>query len=311
MLGRKNKQLPASESSRVRRSPGAGGPAIGSTFSYYTSRPTDAPRSRRPEAARPQSETTATPRATSWRLGMRLPLWLLMLVVIVCAVKLLVLGTDPKVIILGKTPIATTYVRPGSTYEAAAQKLLSSSITNRTKLTANLDGTASSLQAQFPELQTVSLTVPLAGNRPIVYVEVAQPSVILRSNSGNYALNASGLVLAKVTTIPSGIPVAVDQSNGMPHPGKRYLPGSTIGFIRTVAYQFSAAHVQIATFVLPANAPYELDVRLEGKPYVVRFSLVSDALTQSGAAIGTIGQLGAATPANYVDVRVPGRVYYK
>jgi hypothetical protein len=212
---------------------------------------------------------------------------------------------------LGQSNISGSYSKPAATYQTAAQKLLASSITSHTKITVNLDGTAAALQQQFPELQAVSITLPLIGNRPIVYAQVAQPSVIVQSAHGNYALNSAGLVLSQVNTLPNGVPLLVDQSGAVLQPGRQYLPGSTILFIKTVAYQFDAAKIAVSAYVLPSGSPYELDVRLEGKPYMVRCNLAADALVQSGAAVATIGHLGSTVPSLYVDVRTPGKAYYK
>jgi hypothetical protein len=220
------------------------------------------------------------------------------------------LNTNPKIVVIGKTAVSATYLQSSGTYAAAAHQLLAGSITNRSKLTVDLGGTASKLQQQFPELQTVSLGVPLISSRPIVYIQVAQPSLVLQTGHGNYALNSSGLVLARVQNLPNGVALLNDQSGNQPTPGKQYLPSSTVTFVQTVAYQLKSAHITVSTFVLPVSSPYELDVRLEGKPYMVRLNLTTDALTQSGAAIATINQL-SADPASYLDVRVPGRVYYK
>jgi len=233
-----------------------------------------------------------------------------MIVVAVCAAKVLSLSTTPKIVVVGKTAVSSIYLQSSDVYAAAAHRLLAGSITNRTKLTVNLGGTARSLEQQFPELQTVSVGVPLIGSRPIVYVQVAQPSVVLQTARGNYALNSSGLVLARVQTLPGDVPLLSDQSTAMPQPGKQYLPSSTVRFVQTVAYQLKAAHLTVSTFVLPPQSPYELDIRLEGKAYLVRMNLAADALTQSGAVVATIQQF-ASDPGNYLDVRVPGRVYYK
>jgi hypothetical protein len=241
----------------------------------------------------------------------QLPLWLLLAVVLICAIKLLFLGTNPKVIVLGESAATATYQQSTDAYAHAAHRLLASSITNRTKLTANVNGIAKQLEHQFPELQTVSLTLPLIGNRPVVYVQIAQPSAVLQAPQGNFALNRTGIVLAHLKSLPAHVPVITDQSAQTPQVGKQYLPGSTIDFIQTVAYQFAAAKLPISAYVLPAGSPYELDVRLEGQPYAIKYNLQADALTQSGAAIATIQQLGATPPASYLDVRVPGRVYYK
>jgi hypothetical protein len=118
-------------------------------------------------------------------------------------------------------------------------------------------------------------------------------------------------VLSSVSQLPSGVPLLVDQSSAQPRPGKQFLPGTTVDAIQTITYQFAAAKLAISTFVLPTDKPYELDVRLEGKPYAIRASVIGNVTVQSGAAIATVQKLGTSNPGNYVDVRVPGRVYYR
>jgi hypothetical protein len=276
-------------------------------FSYYANSRSVEPIRDRPEGR--QEFGTGERR----RLNVaQIPFWFVLALVVVCGVKLLMLGTNPKVIVVDKhSAVAATYLQSTEVYATAAHKLLASSITNRTKLTANLDGIAARLRLQFPELQEVSLDVPLMGSRPIVYVQVAQPSLVLQTAHGNFALNKTGVVLAKLQTIPADVPLAVDQSHNMPHLGAQYLPSSTIDFVQTIAYQLNAAHMAASAFVLPTGSPYELDVRLSGQSYYVRCNLQADALTQSGAVVATVQQLGAALPQEYLDVRVPGRVYYK
>jgi hypothetical protein len=81
--------------------------------------------------------------------------------------------------------------------------------------------------------------------------------------------------------------------------------------MKTVHYQFAQTDIKVNALVLPAKKAYEVNARLEGKPYIIRFNLQEDALQQSGAAIATIEQFGSTVPTGYLDVRVPGRVYYK
>lgn len=307
MFGRKNKAQPRQGRARQpRHTERPASPA----FSYYASRsPEVTPRrSARHEAVEGKAgQGRRLPRV----LLARLPFWLLLAVVVVCVAKLLFLSTNPKVIVLGQSTVTDTYLQSTATYAQAAHKLLAGSITSHTKLTADVNGTARALEREFPELQTVSLTLPLIGNRPIVYVQIAQPSVVLQVPQGNFAVNKAGIVLARLKSLPAGVLIVADQTAGVPQIGKQYLPGTTVDFIQTLAYQLRAAKLPVSVYVLPQASPYELDVRLEGQPYVIRCNLQADALRQSGAAIATIQQLGAAPPASYLDVRVPGRVYYK
>jgi len=304
MLGRKKQ--PDVEQGRDRRQ--VERPGVNPAFSYYSS-------SRTPETTerRPQGRQEAPEAGKRWRPPRSLsqvPFWLLLTVAVVCLVKVLFLSTSPKVVILGNTAVSATYAQSESVYAAAAHAQLTSSITSHSKLTVNLNGTAAALEHKFPELEAVSMTVPLVSSRPIVYVQVAQPSVIVQTGRGNYALNKTGIVLAKLRTMPSGVAVVADQSGGNPVLGKQYLPSSTLNFVQTVAYQFAAAKIPVSTFVLPASSLYELDVHIDGQPYYVKCNLQDDALVQSGAAIASIQQ-ASPVPSQYVDVRVPGRAYYK
>jgi len=310
---RKNKSEPEQGRGPERQVIRSGG--ANPAFSYYNNNRDEVGVRERLQSRQDRTETLGRgdkPSAPHSRTFLtQLPLWGLLVLAIACGLKVLLLSTSPKVIVVGNTAISATYVQPVDVYAAAAHKLLTSSITNRTKLTANLGGTARSLEHQFPELQAVSLGLPLMGSRPIVYVQIAQPSLILQTGRGNFALNKSGVVLIKLQAIPPDVPLVVDQSGVQPHPGSQFLPSGTVAFARAMTYQLAAAHITVSSFTLPAGSPYELDVRLSGQQYYIRCNLAEDPLVQSGAAVATIQRLGGTTPGAYLDVRVPGRVYYK
>ncbi|HUB93466.1 MAG TPA: hypothetical protein VMB52_03100 [Verrucomicrobiae bacterium] len=314
MLGRKAKQQPQENPRRqVQRNSG-----ISPAFSYYTSRisegPPERPKVDKKHGQRPVADDVADVKLKrrSHSVLAGIPFWLLLIVIVVCVGKLLMLSTDPKIVVVGETTTSASYLQPNTVYEAALQRLLSGSIMNRSKLTVDTEGISQAFEAQFPELQDVSISVPLASSRPVVYIQPALPSLVLQSTQGSYyALNASGLVLTTLHGQITGVPLVIDQSGLRPKVGRQVVPSSTVGFAQTVLYQLNAAHITTSSFVLPASAPYELDVHLAGKSYLVRFNLEEDPLTQSGAAIATIQQLGSTTPSSYIDVRVPGRVYYK
>lgn len=308
MFGKKTKQ-PATQSREGRQVQGS---APAPAFSYYTARnASDVVRERGSVRTTEKQSKEQGRQGKKRSLLARLPFWLFLLVVVICTGKVLMLSTDPKVVVLGQSSVSDKYLQPTQVYASAAQKLLGRSLANRTKLTADLDGTAASLRTEFPELQDVSLEAPLVGSRPILYVQVTQPSLVLQTVHGNFAINSDGVTLAQIQKLPAAIPLVVDQSGIVPHPSKQALPSGTVAFVRTLAYQLKAANIPVSAFTLPAAKPFELDIRLEGQAYTIRCNLEADALTQSGAIIATLQQLGAHTPSQYLDVRTPGRVYYK
>lgn len=232
------------------------------------------------------------------------------LVVVACVVKLLAVSNNSKVIISTVENYPTS--KPATdTYAKAADSLLRGSLLNRSKLTLDTNGIATSLQKQFPELTSVVVTVPLVGNRPVIYVSPSKPAFTLQTGTGFYSMDAKGYVLAQLAKPADALTLLKEASNRTPKPGSQYLATSTVAFCVTVAYELKQGGVQVSYLDLPTSAPYELDAYVSEKPYRIRFNLQADAMQQSGAAVAAIQHFGASTPGQYLDVRVSERVYYK
>lgn len=277
-------------------------------FSYYANR-TPGPAVRQ---EKPRRLVLSSPNANPSHLMPRqLSFWLFLVAVIVCLVRLVTLSDGTNIIQLHQTTVSQIYTQPQRVYREAADKLFSSSFTNNFKITADSNGIAMELERQFPELQAVSVALPLIGNHPLVYIVPAQPSVLLQTKYGGvYAVSSTGVALARLNTT-STQPVLVDQSGTSVRVGAQILPRTTVNFIESVQYQLNAGGQKIKGMVLPADGGYELDVQLQGKPYIAKFNLQGSPKEQAGALLATQHSLGTNNPASYIDLRVPGRSYYK
>lgn len=305
MFGRNKKPV---EPDVGRRRQAADRPGSSPAFSYYSS--TNRTLDRSPEAPDRRGSPVAEPakrrRLQLRSLASRLPLILVVVAVGLLLFKVLTLSSSPRVVVVGQD---ASYIQESGVYAQAAQKLLATSKLNAFKPTADLNGVAKRLQTEFPELQTVSITAPLVGSKPIVYVMPAQSGILLQVGDTSYAVNGSGVVLAEVAdpSKPQGIRV-IDQAGVQPVPGKRILPASTISFLQRFGYQLQAKGQAVDSMTLPAANPYEVDVRLTGKPYFVKTNVQGNPVEQAGTVLAVQNQV---SPAEYLDVRVPGRVYYK
>ncbi len=231
------------------------------------------------------------------------------------AVNVLSLSSSSQVVQLGASQ--ATYLHSRETYAAAADRLLAGSIWNRNKITVNTAHISKDLLAQFPELDSVSVTLPLLAHRPLIYVEPSQPALVMTGSNGSFVIGSSGKALIGADSpaaLPQAkLPVVTDQSGLKLQLNKQALPGTTVNFIQQVIAQLAAKHFQVSAMTLPPAAS-ELDVQLAGQPYKIKFNLHSDmAREQAGTFLATITQLQkqSITPAQYVDVRVPGRAYYQ
>lgn len=233
----------------------------------------------------------------------------------VATVSVMSLSTDPKVVPLDSS--SGVFLHPMSTYEAAAQQLFDDSILNHNKLTVDTNNISGHLKQQFPELSVVNITLPLIGHRPIIYVAGAQPALLLQANdSRSYIIDTTGRAIGTAGANSAAslhlLNVRDASSSGI-HIGQLAVAGKTVSFIETVQYQIEQKGLRSSTYVLPAGTN-ELDMYLDGQYYFVKFNLANNtALQQVGAFLAVKHNLEGRgiTPANYIDVRVDGRAYYK
>jgi len=238
----------------------------------------------------------------------------LLLTAIICLIDVLSLSTSPRVVLLTNS---SSFIHTSADYQAAAAKLLAGSLLNRNKITVDTARIENQLQREFPELTGVSVTLPLLSHRPIVYLWPSAPALIMSSSSGTYVLDSNGKALVAATNSPGltqlNLPLVTDQSGLNVAPNRQVLPSSDVSFIQVIVAQLAARHDTVTSMTLPAAAS-ELDVHIASQPYLIKFNLQSgDARQQAGSflAVQTRLQSQQITPAQYIDVRVDGRAYYK
>lgn len=239
------------------------------------------------------------------------------IVILACVVYVVGLSTNPKIVPM---PSADNghFLRSSAVYQKAAEALLNESFSSRNKITINVSAVSEKLKQEFPELADVSITLPLIGHRPIIYIQPTQPVFILSTiNHNSYIIDNNGRALINVSNVPRGtgldLPVVNDQSGLTVKQGNIVVTESDVQFIKVVTAQLKAHSIGIKSLTLPPAAD-ELDVAISGVPYIVKFNLYSGtAAVQTGAFLAVREQLTSEhiTPSHYIDVRIDGRAYYK
>jgi hypothetical protein len=229
----------------------------------------------------------------------------------------LFLGHKPEVVVLAKTDGSQYLLRSQTEYTLAAQDALQSSFLNSNKITVNTAQLAKRMQRQFPELASVSVTLPIVGRQPVFYIEPTHPSLLLKSFDGDmFVIDDTGLAVIEAARVAKlsklGLVILEDQSRLPLEVGKSVLPSSDVAFITEVVGQLKAKKLSIMAMTLPAGTS-ELDVKLDGVPYIVKFNLRGDARAEVGAFLAVKQHLEREkkTPSSYIDVRVDNRAYYK
>lgn len=284
-------------------------------FSYYANRSTtDTPQSRRAL----QSSTVPNNKlrfSSVWRVWLSFaPSIVAGIVLVGCLGYISTLSSEVKLQVVGGEN--SSLAANAAQYRLGVQNILQESLANKSKLLIDTDALAQRIAAEYPQLGEVLVVLPLIGRRPVVQVEPAAPSLILGTMGGGFVLDEHGRVIAKAADIESsirdGLPLLQDESGLSLESGRYALPRESVKFVRDVAAQLASKHYTVQSMVLPVVAN-EMHVRLKDAAYYIKFDLRGQSRVQAGTFIATEKKLAGDNimPREYIDVRVPGKVYYK
>ncbi len=237
-------------------------------------------------------------------------------VIAVCTYSVMALSAEPKITVIGDANSTLSQTYEKSIYDGAKSEL-NSSFLNNNKITVNSSKITRDLEAKYPEFSQITLTMPLIGHKPIIYVLPATPTLLLKNYNGYYVISDQGQAIIYDPAPDSfkslNIPLVNDQSGLVVNVGSRALTSKDVGFIKEAILQLSAKGYAVSSMTLPSQSR-EVDVYLTGQPYYIKYNLESsDARIQSGSFLAAINNLNKQSikPGQYVDVRTNGRVYYK
>lgn len=247
----------------------------------------------------------------------RVPIVVGILLFAAFVVSNLLLSRDPEVITLTENENTKVFLRNHEAYVETARSIMASSFANTNKLTVDSGEIARDMQTAFPELEHVSVVLPFIGRQAEIYLQPAQPALLLKASDGGvYVVDTSGRALISTTQTPRiqkmGLVLVEDQSGLQLKLGDTILPRDNIAFITEVVGQLKAKKINISAMVLP-RATNQLDVRIEGAPYIVKFNLRGDAREEAGAFLAVKQHLEreGKTPVSHIDVRVDNKAYYR
>jgi hypothetical protein len=214
----------------------------------------------------------------------------------------------------------TPFLRANEEYSKAAGKLIDGSALNRNKLTVDTGAISKGMLRQFPELQSVTVSLPLLGHTPTIYIRPADPAMVLAAGNDSYVIDLQGRALSQAGSAAGlermKIPTVTDRSDVAVTLGQQTLPRRTAAFVAEVSRQLQAHDVDVKAMIMPAGAG-ELHVYVNGASYFVKYNIQDEAgqaaETQTGTFLAARKYLAgrAQTPAQYIDVRLQGRAYFR
>lgn len=281
-----------------------GGGTSNNVYSYYNT-------SQAARGSTPSEKTIDLSKAGS---RLRLAPTIIALVIIVGSLLFsMTLTANPSVSTLNDQP---SPYRELSVYADEAAKIMNQKLGNKTKLSINTTEIEKTLLERFPELKAAVLRLPVIGRRPNLVLDIKSPALLLATPGKSLVLDSYGIVISEVQDLTEesrqGLLVIQDQSGLPVGVGDQAVTSSTISFIQMVVAQLKAQNLEVEQLTLPQSAN-QLDIRLKGVPYYVKTNVGGDARLQTGSYLAVKDELAkqGITPAEYVDVRVEEKVFYR
>jgi hypothetical protein len=232
---------------------------------------------------------------------------ILLVIVIIGLIYSLILRGDPAIKADGSE------YHNSEVYKSQIAPLFSG-FRNSNKLTFDESSVVNAIQTRFPEVRSARVELPFFSEQPVVWLDISPPAFTLVNDQNSYLIDTQGVAVAKSADIPAirNQVTVQDQTGFKVQVGQQVLSSDGVGLLNTVIAQAKQAKVPISSLSLPPRAQ-ELDLKTSDQPYYVKFYLAGDALNQTGQFLAARHQFAKSgkSPAQYLDVRVPGKIFYK
>jgi DNA-binding protein len=241
-------------------------------------------------------------------------------IIVVAGSALYCFGVDPnpKVLQVTDAHASGPALRSKDEYQRGAYAILGKSILSRTKLTIDTKAFTEQFIRQYPEVAEATVSLPLVSRRPVVSIVTAQPVLLLSASPSRqvFVMDARGKAIMEARDLQSSardkLTLVNDESGVEVDTGTTVLSPDEVSFITGVLAQLRAKQLVVSAVTLPPIA-HELHIRLQGQPYYIKFNIQGDPRLAAGTFLAAKAKLeqGSITPAEYIDVRVEERAYYK
>jgi hypothetical protein len=226
------------------------------------------------------------------------------------------LNSNPQIVIADNNS-SVKFLHSSYQYQQTIKSILNKSIFNKSKFTINSNAIAKQFESDYPEFSSATVIIPISGHRLELVLKVSAPILNLQNSTGYYLLNSEGTAIIKFNTIKdmnsTKLVTLIDQSNSKVYLGKSFISSDSINFIQNIIYQYSKKGLMIQNMTLP-NLPFEVDVQSRGESFTVKYNLLNSSSYQIGTYFSTEKYLktnNLPMPSQYIDLRVPGKAFYK
>jgi hypothetical protein len=279
---------------------------------YHTRRKTTSSALKNAHQANSTSNNSSNKVKNSKSLLVRLPSYLVMVLIIFSAGYLMTLDNNPTVVVKGDSELI---VRQLADYENAAADKSNSNIFKKFKPFFSSKKMAESLLKDYPELRQADVRVPVVDRSLVIVITPEEPAMLVNDSINQYLISSNGKAIAAVKDIDSSkiksLPIVDDNVIENIELGQYILPKTTLEFIGEILHQLKAKSISVERVALPAIAN-ELHVFVD-KGYIIKLNIQEDPTWQTGSYLALLDYFNDSgdAPKEYVDVRVGEKIFYR
>ncbi len=177
-------------------------------------------------------------------------------------------------------------------------------------LTISSSRLQSSVVAEIPEIKELIVSRKWPHGLKVQVVE-REPSLAWKSGGVLYLLDADGTVIQPITDKLGRLPVVVDTTNLPVRVGNRVVGSGFVSFALGVVKGINGLSLPLDQLSI-TDSTSELTAQLKTS-YAIKFDTTRPVAPQIGDLRKVLAELSkeGKKPAEYIDLRVDGKAYYK
>lgn len=217
---------------------------------------------------------------------------------------------------IARVEIVTTGVSKsfdGAPYVEATQQYLNAHLFERSRLSLDTAALSDYLQANgHPEVETVSDEMSYAGfGKSKLSIVLRRPVVSWQTGNSKVYVDNEGVSFKQNYYAEPSVEV-VDQTGVKAVDNRVLASNSFLSFMGRAINAFRTQGLTVQKIILPANTIRQIQVVVEGVNYPIKLTIDRPATGQAEDATRGIRYLASrGIHADYLDVRVSGKAFYK
>lgn len=220
------------------------------------------------------------------------------------------------------TPIirfSSSGVNPRDTedYRKGATEIIKSTVFNKSKLTFDYKKAEEDIKKKYPEVESVSITFDLVGRKPVFQMQIHSPAYLYEVLGVRWVIDNRGIAIGRQEDLKESftesLKTIIDESrDNNIKIGETLLAPSIVTYISTLENVLSKQLTVVESIYIPIT-PKEVDLVIRGENWRYKLNSEGEVTIQAGTLLAARATFNAdgVVPIDYVDLRVPEKVFWK